>query len=417
MTKSRTYARFLVVFLLLGGLGIAATLYTLVHQRLPLPFGDNYTVKVEFDAANGVISGLGQPVNVVGVKVGQVGGARLADGRALVTLQIDRHKVPVIYANATATLEPITPLQDMQINLDPGGPPAATLPSGAAISIAQTSTPVQLSTLLSTLDGDTRAYLSSLIASLGQGTNGAGSSIKRLFVAMSPTARDLRLISQALAARRIQLARLVHNLAAVTRAATQDRQLAGLVAAGDQTVHALAIEQAPLRQALRDFPPTLSVTRATLVDLQPFASQLGVTLDALEPAIRRLPATLAKLEPFARKGTRVLSQDVRPLVRDAIPVLAPLAPSVRLLNEATPYLSGSFQSLQYLFNELAFHPPGNQEGLLFWVSWFVHNWNSVLSSGDANGGIGRGAVLATCGGLQGMPQLQGVLGVAGLCPG
>jgi len=31
-------------------------------------------VKVEFTAADGVVSGLGQPVNVVGVKVGQVAG-------------------------------------------------------------------------------------------------------------------------------------------------------------------------------------------------------------------------------------------------------------------------------------------------------------------------------------------------------
>ena len=66
----------------------------LIHQRVSLPFQNVYPVSVEFADASGIGTGEGEPVNVAGVKVGQVTGVRLADGRARVTLQIERHLVP-----------------------------------------------------------------------------------------------------------------------------------------------------------------------------------------------------------------------------------------------------------------------------------------------------------------------------------
>jgi ABC-type transporter Mla subunit MlaD len=415
--KRRTYARFLAVFVLLGGVGIAASIYTLVHQRVALPFTDTYTVSAQFSAADGVVSGLGQPVNVVGVKVGQVTGARLENGRALVTMQIDRGRLPHVYANASAVLEPITPLHDLQINLDPGSPAAGPLLPGAELGVGQTSGPVPLSDLLGVLDTDTRAFLTSLIASFDQGTSGRGADIRKMLAALGPTAADAGRISRALAARRTELARLVHNLAIVTRAASQDHQLASVVVAGDQTLHAVAAQDIPLRHAIAQLPGTLAVTHSTLIDLEPFAQKLGPTLTALAPAVSRLPATFQALDPFAKAGTATLANDVRPLLVAAQPLVRKLRPTVVNLYGETPFLSGSFQALKYLVNELAYNPNvGDNQGFLFWLSWFVHNFNSVTSSGDANGGIGRAAPLVTCYGLQGNALLQQLLGVLGLCP-
>jgi phospholipid/cholesterol/gamma-HCH transport system substrate-binding protein len=418
MSKRRTYARFLTVFILIGGVGIAASVYTLVHQRLALPFSDTYTLRARFSAADGVVSGLGQPVNVVGVKVGQVTGASLQDGQALVTMQIDRHLLPSLYANARAVLEPITPLEDMQINLDPGTPATGPLPSSTTITVGQTGSPVQLSDLLSTLDTDTRDFLTSLIGSIGQGTSGRGVDIRRILDTLGPTTGAVAQISRALAARRGALAGLVHNLAIVTRAASRDRQLASVVAAGNQTLRAVAVQEAPLRQALVQLPPTLAVTRSTLVALEPFAKQLGPTLTSLAPAVKRLPAALRELEPFASEGTTALRNNIRPFVTAAQPLVRALLPAVGSLNATTPQLSRSFQVLEYLVNELAYNPDpsGNDRGFLFWLDWFAHNWDSATSFADANGGIGRAEVLANCYGLQGITQLQQLLGVVGLCP-
>jgi phospholipid/cholesterol/gamma-HCH transport system substrate-binding protein len=233
---------------------------------------------------------------------------------------------------------------------------------------------------------------------------------------MGPTAADVGAISRALAARRQSLARLVHNLAVVTQAASEDHRLTAVVVAGEETLHALASQDVPLRASLAQLPSTLAVTRSTLTDLQPFAQQLGPTLSALAPAVGRLPATLRSLEPFAAQATTALRDEIRPLIGDAQPLVHALAPVVSKLYSATPYLSLSFQVLEYLVNELAYNPPGNDEGFLFWLSWFVHNFNSVVSSGDANGGIGRAAPLATCYGLQSIPALRPLFGALKVCP-
>jgi phospholipid/cholesterol/gamma-HCH transport system substrate-binding protein len=414
--RRRVYLRFFIVFMLLGGIGLAASVYLLIEERAPLPFQDVYTVKAEFSAADGVVSGLGQPVNVVGVKVGQVVGAQLVDGRALVTLEIQRHQLPRLYQNATAVLEPITPLNDMQINLTPGAPPAAPLAPGDTITVGQTNAPVPLSDLLSTLDGDTRTFFTSLIASLDQGTAGRGPDMRRVLLALGPTTAQAGRITRAVSQRRVALARLVHNVAVVTRAASRDSQLASLVVAGNQTLQALAREDVPLRQAIAKLPATLDVARSTLVSLEPFAQKLGPTVSALLPAVRRLPATFSALRPFAHAGTAAVSGEIRPLVREAQPLVSELAPTVTTLSGATPHLSRSFEILTYLANELAYNPGGKNQGFLFWTAWAFHNFNSVISVGDAHGGIGRAQVMANCYGAQQLAAVQKTLGILGLCP-
>jgi phospholipid/cholesterol/gamma-HCH transport system substrate-binding protein len=412
----RTYLRFLVVFIVLGGVGLAATAFLLVQERAALPFQNAYTIKARFTAADGVVSGLGQPVDVVGVKVGQVIGSGLVDGEAVVTLEIQRDRLPHVYENATAALEPITPLKDMQVNLDPGGPPSQPLPADGTIAVGQTTSPVPLSDLLSTLDGDTRDFLSSLIASLGQGVGGRGADMRRMLQAMGPTVTQAGKITEALAQRRSAIASLVHNLAVVTDAASRDRQLGAVVAAGDQTLRALTAEDVPLRQALAKLPPTLAVARSTLVDLEPFARKLGPAVTGLLPAVRRLPATFSALRPFADAGTSALRGEIRPLIIAAQPLVGELAPTVTTLTSLTPRLSQAFQILTYTANELAYNPGGKDQGFLFWTAWAFHNFDSVISVGDAHGGIGRAQVLLNCFGAQNLQAIQRALGVLGVCP-
>ena len=301
-SKTAIYVRFLTMLAVLGSLGIAATIYVLIHQRVTLPFQHVYTINAQFSAADGVVTGIGQPVDVVGVPVGQVTGVKLEDGAALVTMQLQRDQIPHVYANASAALTPVTPLGDMRVDLEPGGAPARTLLPEATIGLAQTTAPVPLSDLLSTLDADTRDYLSTLLASLDQGTDGQGPDMRRMLLALGPTTQQVGEITRALAQRRTELALFVHNLAAVTRAASEDGQLASVVSAGDQTLQALAEQDQPLRQAIAQLPGTLDVTQATLAKLTPFADTLGPTLTSLLPAVRRLPATLQALGRFARTG-------------------------------------------------------------------------------------------------------------------
>jgi hypothetical protein len=273
-----------------------------------------------------------------------------------------------------------------------------------------------LSGLLSRLDSDTRDYLSGLLAALDQGTAGRGPDMRRMLVALGPTSRQLGDITRALAQRRTALAAFVHNLASVTRAASQDGQLASVVVAGDQTLHAVAQQDQPLREAIAKLPATLDATKTTLADITPFAGELGPTLTALQPAVRRLPTTLQALGRFSDVGTPVIQRQLLPLVAQANPLLPRVGAAVADLSQATPPLTGSAQSFNYFLNELAYVPGGSNQGFLFWLDWMLHNMNSALSTADANGSFIHATALVDCDGIQAVPALQKYFGIAHACP-
>ena len=172
----------------------------------------------------------------------------------------------------------------------------------------------------------------------------------------------------------------------------------------------------PLRAAIEQLPPTLATTRSTLRHLEPFARELRPTLRALEPAVDRLPATLRTLGPFAALGERTLRREVRPLVRDAQPLTRSLASAVPNLNRATPGLVSGARGLNYFLNELAYNPPGDDEGFLFWGAWAGHNINSLFSAADAHGNLSRAVPFFDCASLRGQPGLKEILAATDVCP-
>jgi phospholipid/cholesterol/gamma-HCH transport system substrate-binding protein len=421
--RARRAFRFTFVIAALAALGVGCAVYVLLHERLPIPFTSTYKLNVELSAANGVQPGLGQPVNVAGVQVGTIVSEAPAAGNALLGLEIQRSQLPRVYSNASAALAPITPLGDMELDLAPGHPPAPALPPGATIGAGDTSVPVSLSDLLSTLDSDTRAFLTSLLASAQQGTNGRADDLRRALVALGPTTGDVHLITAALQTRRASLARLVHNLAIVTQAATQDHQLASLVVAGDQTLHALAAQDVPLQQSLAKLPDTVAVARTALADTASFSGVLGPTLRALHPSVARLPQTLQTLDRLSRVSASTLSNEVSPLVSEAHPLVRELAPATVDLNKLAPAMTGAFQVLEYLFNELGYNPGGRDQGFLSWTSWVIHNSVSDLKFADAHGTISRISVVVNCAaetGAIGSAAIDSILytalGITNVCP-
>jgi phospholipid/cholesterol/gamma-HCH transport system substrate-binding protein len=390
--RAASIAALIVIF----AAGILAAGYVLLHERLPVPFRSTYKIDAQLTAADGIVPGLGQPVNVAGVQVGTIVGAHVSGGLADVTLQLNRNQLPHVYGNANVALAPVTPLGDVEVDLSPGGPPARALPAGATIAVGQTSSPVPLEDLLSSLDTDTRSWLQSLIASLGQGTGGQGADIRQALATLGPSAAQVKQITAALAARRGDLAGLVHNLAVLTRAASQDGQLSELVVAGDRTLHALADQDAPLKQSVALLPGALSELDSTLANLRTFSGELGPTLASLMPAVRRLPQTLAALKPFATTASTELAQRIEPFVARATPLVRRLAPATHELTQTTPSGTSTLQVLNYLVNELAYNHGGDNQGFLYWMDWFFHNWNSAFSVQDANGVIPRANIIMNC---------------------
>ena len=417
----RREGRWLIPIFAFMAIALVAGSYLAVHERLRTPFQNRYTINVELASSESLTPGLGQPVNVAGVRVGDIVSARLRDGYALVSLSIDPHQLPRVYANAQASLHPNTPLKDMQIDIYPGGPPARVLPHGGTIALAQTDVPIDVSNFNDALDADTRAYFGVLVRDSQLGLQGRGQDLRRLLAALGPTTGQIHQIARLLDLRRLEVARLVHNLNVVSSAvAVRDGQLAQAVAQGDETVSALAGQDAPLRRSLAELPPTLSSARSTLAHATTFANELGPTLDALAPTAKALPGALHAAGPLLARAEPLARDQLRPLVRQAQPLVAKLAPAAHDLSAATPDLTGAFQVLDYVASEL-FYEPSNREGYLFWLAWFAHDTDSMLSLQDAHGSVWRTLGVASCASVtaaqpQLSPLLEAITGVVPACP-
>ncbi len=379
---------------------VTATLaggYILVQQRLTNPFADFYTVNAEFSTTAGLNPGLGQAVNVAGVRVGTITSSKLRDGNAIVVMQVKPGKLPHIFKDAHAVLVPNSPLKDMQVELFPGHPKTGRAPGGYTIPVARTAPPVDSDELTAALDTDTRRFFQVLVSGVDHGLDGRAQDLQAVLKTLEPTAQDLQKVTGALADRRRELRRLVHSMAVLTTAtATKDQELARVVQGGNATLQALAAQEAALRASTRKLPPTLATTRRTLANLQDFSGVLTPTLEGLLPTVRKLKPVLKATDDLARTGEPVLRTQLRPLVRELQPVAKDLAPTTRDLSRVTPALTSAFRVLNYTVNELAHNPEGDDEGFLFWLSWFAHNGNSFTSIQDAHGSAWRGVALVSC---------------------
>jgi len=403
MTAIRKHARDVAAIIALIVIAFAVASVILANQRLALPgwvpfLGQDFTeVEAELSSAQAVTPGQGQTVNVAGVEVGEISAVRLENGRAIVTLKLKEDSVPV-YRDASVLLRPKTGLKDMVAELTPGHPSAGKLPEGGTIPISQTLPDVNLDEVLSSLDADTRDYLRLLLSDGGQALKGNGSQLGQTVRRIEPTAKYSREVNAALAKRRANIARVVHNFSLLTdQLGRRDTQLADFVVNSNAVFAALAHQDANLKQTLRQLPSTLDVTQTNLAKVQRLAEALGPTLQDLRPGARALGPSLRQVRPFVTKTTPVIKNQLRPFTRAALPTVKQLRPALNDLSAATPSLTRVFKVLNYALNEVAYNPPGKaSEGYLFWFAWINHLGPTVFSTQDAHGPIRRGLVVLSC---------------------
>jgi phospholipid/cholesterol/gamma-HCH transport system substrate-binding protein len=402
-------------------LALGVTGYVLSNQRfylpawVPLVGTDFYELEAELETGQAVVPGQGQSVNIAGVKVGEVGRVELENGRALVELKIRRKYAPA-YQDATVLLRPKTGLKDMALSLDPGTKSAGKLKEGSRIGVASTLPDVNTDELLAQLDGDTRAYLRVL---LGAGAEAfakpdprtgesAAADLREDLKRLEPTSRDVRLITAALATRRHNVRRVVHNFQQLaTEVGSKDRQLAGLVDSANANFQALAAEEGHLRQSVRLLPSTLGQTETTLRKASDLAGELGPTLQHLRPAARSLGPSLRATRPFLRQTTPIIRTQLRPFARDVRPVVRDLRRAAGDLAVAAPRGARALRVVNWLLNELAYNPRGAEEGFLFWLAWANHAGGTLFTAQDAHGPVRRGVVLASCSALTLLQQIAG----------
>jgi phospholipid/cholesterol/gamma-HCH transport system substrate-binding protein len=389
---------FLVLVALVVGGVILSNQRFYLPDWVPVVGTDFYNLEAQLSTAQAVVPGQGQTVNIAGVKVGEVGKVELEDGKAVVQMRL-RPKYAHVYRNASILLRPKTGLKDMYLSLDPGTPSAGRLREGQRVRVANTLPDVNPDEVLAGLDTDTRAYLQVLLNAGGQalGDERASADLRETFKRFEPTARYGKRVTLALAARRHNLRRVVHNFQELaTEVGSKDKELAAFVDSANANFEALADEDESIRESLRLLPGTLGQTETTLRKASTLAGRLGPTLQRLRPAARSLGPSLRRMRPFLRESTPIIRTQLRPFARDVRPTVRDLRAAAKDLAVVTPRLTRTFGVLNSFLNELAYNPPGSEEGYLFWSAWTAHAGATIFTTQDAHGPIRRGLVLIGC---------------------
>jgi phospholipid/cholesterol/gamma-HCH transport system substrate-binding protein len=417
----RREARWIGVIAAIMVVALGCAAYILSHERVRSPLDHAYVMRAAFTNVSAVLPSAGEPVTIAGVQVGQIAAVRLVEGHGVLDLRMQEHQVPRLHAGTRAALIPNTPAKDLQVDLVPGDPAGPSLPRGATIPLALTTTPVDSDELLRTLDADNRQWLRTLITDLGTGLDGRGRDLRSLLRSLGPTSAQLERIGALLASRRHALPRLVHNLGVLTAAAGQEGDaLTTVVRSGHATVSALAGQDRALGRSLTLLPGTLATLHGTLAHTGPFARSLRRTLVALNPTLDRLPSTVAQA-PDALRG--LLPLPLAPLRRfttAAGPLTGPVRSASRDIGAAIAPLTTAFKVLEQTTNAMNHQAADGTRSYLFWFAWFAHNANSMVSTEDAHGAAWRGIGLLSCDSLA-QPGALGqvmhlILGSSSGCP-
>jgi len=386
-----------IVALVLLASGIGA--YILSNQRLRFPLVQEKPVqmKVELPDAQAVQPGQGQTVRTAGVEIGQIGKVELEEGKAVVTMELEKKYEGYIKEDATALLRTKTGLKDMFLEIDPGtGKP---LPTGGRIRSSSTAPDIDPDEVLSALDSDTRDYLQLLISGAGKGLDGRGGDLQETFARLGPLNRDTARVTEAIARRRANLRNLINKYGLLTKeVSTKDREIVRLVRSSNEVFEALAGADAEISDAVRQLPGSLRQTESTLSKVDTLGDRLGPALQALRPPFRKLDEANAAVLPFVREATPQLRDQIRPFARVAGPYTRDLGLAARGLNRAAPDLTQSFEKLNRFFNLGAFNPGGTEalsgdltrdrdrrEGYLYWLAWAAQNTTGLFATADGQG--------------------------------
>ena len=212
----------------------------------------------------------------------------------------------LIHPDATLLLRPKTGLNDMIVEVDPGSGQGRSR-AAHNFPLAQTEPNVNLDAFLATLDGDTRQYLQLLVAGGAQGIGGRGSSSPTPCAASSPSPTTSPKLNKAVAARRVALARVIHDFGLLTtELGRHDTEIERFVTSSDAALGNFANQQ----QAIQECAAASSPRRCRAGNARP--RQLQSLLDVACPALTGLIPQAQALDAGASRPTERLFSRRRP---------------------------------------------------------------------------------------------------------
>jgi phospholipid/cholesterol/gamma-HCH transport system substrate-binding protein len=380
------------------------TRWIFTQQKAALPswtpfIGEEFaSLTADFSSAQSIVAGQGQSVTIAGIRVGKVASVDVEEGHAVVGLDVKPEYLELIRTDATLLLRPKTNLNDMVVEVDPGTAPEH-VEEGFNFPLSQTEPNVAFEGLLSSLDTDTQRYVQLLVAGGAQGIGGRGRQLSNAWRRFQPFARVVADLNRAVAQRRRELARVIHNFGLLTtELGRRDNQIERFVTSSSDVLGNFANVQDSIQESLVEFPPMLAALQDGLESSTRFTEAARPALTKLIPQARALgPAFRAQERLFEQ--TRIPIRDqIRPFTRQIRPFLNQTARGSDDLERAVKGFGNSLAGFNTFFNLLAFKPKGSRESFLFYVPWLNHNVNASFNLVDGGGPIQRSVLLISCNG-------------------
>lgn len=362
---------------------LAALLFAFIASKLTFqrPWESYRTVRAQFADVKGIFPG-GHQVRIHGVKVGIISKSELVDGKPVLTLKIEKKWGPV-YKNARLRIRPVTPLDDLYVNItDRGTPSAGEATTKDVIAGDQTVSPVDISRVLDTFGANTRERMTILLSELGKGLgDNGGQKLDEAFAQLAPFLHVAEDTTRVIAQRQVAVKRIISNFGQLSSVLAQrDTDLNRFVVQGNQTLGELAVNDKPLANTLTSLADLVPVLRTSFATVEGLSNHLDPALVSLKPVAKNLKSGLTSLEEFGN---------------DAVPALKALRPATRDLRTAVNTLPATSKSLSKAFLQLRFQAPqldritAQLVPCMDTLNRFMNNTMSVLKYSDANGTFPR----------------------------
>jgi phospholipid/cholesterol/gamma-HCH transport system substrate-binding protein len=391
-----------IAIVVLAIAGIAMTLGIFTQQKASLPawlpvVGEEFEeITAEFSTAQAVTAGQGQSVNIAGIEIGKVTSVELENGHAVVGMDIEPEYMELIHPNAEFLLRPKTNLNDMTVEVDPGSG-KESIEDGAHFTLQQTEPNTNLEGFLSTLDADTQRYLQLLLAGGAQGIGGRGKQVSNAFRRFQPFVHYTAKLNKAIAARRVELARVIHNFGLLTtELGRNDAVIKRFVTSSKDALGNFANQQESVQAAFEEFPSSLQAARAGLASSNRFSQVAYPTLIQLIPQAQALTPAFRATERLFDETTEPIRDQIRPFTREVRPVLTHSAEAAEPFEKTVRNFGNALGGFNSFLNQLSYNPKGAKESYLFYLPWLNHNFNASFNTQDAGGPILRSLVGISC---------------------
>ena len=334
---------------LIATLGVAVLLLAVLVGTTGASGDDSIEVVAYFDDASPLTSG--NVVKAAGVDVGTVDSIKIDDGRAKVTLKLDRAVLP-LHKDVTATITNQDLLGERFVKLERGSDDQPELSEPMIIPEKQTSRVVDLQDVLNSVDTPTAEGLSALLTESGEALRGHGKKADKALAALAPALRQADDLAAILRDQNKLLGRLVDTASPVASAlATKDgKAMNQLVESSTRLLEGIAAERAALQTSLAELPSTLSSARQTLAELVGTAGPATRTLRKLRPVTDDLPEISKELTRFANAADPALAS-LPPVLKEADRLLEQAAPVVNQLRPAGNGLVSTARSADELTDD------------------------------------------------------------------